>query len=377
MKPKNTIAFAGACALIVSLCATTTRVGATEERPAQRQESLEEAFLGFRLGEEIRYVLERADGERRGRSTTWSIRLEESDRETGVFELTYEVGRFGGVPGSPQGEGGVLMAYTTATAWVNAYGFPTRVRFTTQRMTPMGGIGYTVEYRYEERRFIKELEASGKDQKVKLDDYLAVDLDTPAGLYLFMPVDGECVVAARQLQESRGGGGGGGGGSGGTRGARGGRGDMDEPCLGREPVFANPGLLNLTMPALWESGTGSVELLAMAPTGVLTRVLMGVGNPGGGGSGITIGGYNLLGGGGPNPFDDAEDAFQMFGLTAEGDLMQLEVGGRSVDVWKLRASPPLDAVYVDGNGSIVRLDLPADPETGERYWIRRLRPSEY
>ncbi len=151
---------------------------------------------------------------------------------------------------------------------------------------------------------------------------------------------------------------------------------MDQPCQGREPIFANPGLLSLTMPALWEAGTGQLELLAMAPTGVLSAALMGGGRRGGGGSGISIGGFNLLGGG-PNPFGDAEDAFQMFALTADSELMQIDVGGRSVDVWRLRASAPLESVYVDGEGSIVRLDLPADPETGERYWIRRLRPSEY
>ena len=44
---------------------------------------------------------------------------------------------------------------------------------------------------------------------------------------------------------------------------------------GVKPVFANPGLLNLTMPALWETGTGQLELLAMAPTGVLANALDG------------------------------------------------------------------------------------------------------
>ena len=66
----------------------------------------------------------------------------------------------------------------------------------------------------------------------------------------------------------------------------------------------------------------------------------------------------------------------MFSIRSAGDLMQLAVGGRQVDVWKMEAAAPLDAVYIDGNGSIVRLDLPADAETGERYWIRRLPASE-
>jgi len=89
-----------------------------------------------------------------------------------------------------------------------------------------------------------------------------------------------------------------------------------------------------------------------------------------------VGGFNLLGSS-PDPFGEADDAFQLFALMAASELIQIDVGGRSVDVFLLQASAPLESAYVDGNGSIVRLDLPADPETGERYWIRRLRPSEY
>ncbi len=407
-------------ALLAGLCTSTPRVAATgEPDPAQQQEGIEKTFLGFSPGEEIRYELERADGQRRGMRTIWSIRLEEVDPESGlgVFALTYEMGGFRRSSGSAQGQPGAPMGRTTATAWISPYGFPTRVKFTTQRNTPMGGLEYTVEYRYENERFIKELEGSDKDQKAKLDGYRVIDLDIPAGVYLFMPIDAECVGAARQARGNRGGGrsggggggsppgggggmgggggrgggggggmgGGGGGGGGGGMGGGGGRGgggrgNMDQPCQGREPIFANPALLNLTMPALWETGTGQLELLAMAPTGVLPGALMGGGNRGGrggGGSGISVGGFNLLGGGGPNPFGDAEDAFQMFALTADSELVQIDVGGRSVDVWRLQASAPLESAYVDGDGSIVRLDLPADPETGERYWIRRLRPSEY
>jgi len=418
--------FITSLAVLVTLYASAPRAGAGGEPDAARQqEAIEKTFLGFSLGEEIRYQLEREDEGRRGMRTIWSIRLQEVDGETGlgVFALTYEVGGFGGSPGSPQGQPRGLMGRTTATAWINPYGFPTRVRFTTQRNTPMGGIEYTVEYRYENKRFLKELEGSDKDQQAKLDDYRVIDLDTPSGMYLFMPIDAECVGAARQARGNRGGGrsgggggggtppGGGGGGGGGTGGRGGGgtggggggggrggggmggggggsgmggagsrgggRANMDPPCQGREPAFANPGLLNLTMPALWETGTGALELLALAPTGVLTTALMGGGNRGGGGSGISIAGFNILGGGGPDVFGDAKDAFQMFALAADSELMQIDVGGRPVDVWRLRASAPLESAYVDGDGSIVRLDLPADPETGERYWIRRLRPSEY
>ena len=190
--------------------------GATQQRGAQ--EAIEQTFLGFSPGEEIRYQLEREDGGRRGMRIIWSIRLQEVDAETGlgVFALTYEVGSFGRSSGSTQGQPGGLMGRTTATAWINPYGFPTRVKFTAQRNTPMGGLEYTVEYRYENNRFLKELEGSDKDQQAKLDDYRVIDLDTPSGMYLFMPIDAECVGAARQARGNRGGGRSGGGGGGGT-----------------------------------------------------------------------------------------------------------------------------------------------------------------
>jgi hypothetical protein len=391
MSRKTTIVLI--CALIASLCATTAGVGATTAgggiAEGQDSEAVQkpavDTFLGFRTAEELRFVLERADGERSRMYTAWRIWLAEADQELGVFELAYEVGRIGGSPNSPEGQVVTLSARTLATAWINAYGFPTKVRFTTQRNTPMGGIEYTVEYRYEDQRFIKELQGFDDDQKADLDGYRGVDPTTPAGAFLFMPVDAECVAASRLM---RGGGsqspggtmppgsGGQPSGGGGAGGMGGGRPDMEPLCQGREPIFANPALLNLAMPALWESGTGAVELLAFAPTGVIPMALMG-GGGGGGSTGINVGGFNLLGGGRLYPFGEADDAFQPFALNAESELIQIDVGGRPVDVFRLVASAPLDSVYVDGNGSIVRLDLPADPETGERFWIRRLRPSEY
>ena len=210
-------------ALLAGLCTSATRAAASgEPARAQQREGIEEAFLGFSPGEEIRYELERADGQRRGMRTTWSMRLEEVDPESGlgVFALTYEMGGFRRSTGSAQGQPGAAMSRTTATAWISPYGFPTRVKFTTQRTTPMGGLEYTIEYRYENERFIKELEGSDKDQKTKLDGYRDIDLDIPAGVYLFMPIAAECVGSARPARGYSGGGGGRGGGGGGGAGGR-------------------------------------------------------------------------------------------------------------------------------------------------------------
>jgi len=354
------------CTLVVALCCGVVRADAGGLPTSGRQQDATDAtFLGFRDGQEVRYILESDDASREIHAI-WGIRLEEFDREGGIFTLTYEAIR----GGSPSGQGGQLIRYSTATAWINAYGFPTRVRFTTQRVTSLDDIEYTIDYRYEDERFTKKLEGRSKEQEVGID-YDVVDKNPPSGLYLFMPVDAECVTAARRLWDDpegnksiayRGG-------------NRSRPANMELVCQGREPVFANPGLLNLTMPALWETGTGALEFVAMAPTGIdAFKVIWGASQPGTGG--INLGGFNLFDGG-PDPFNDGDAAFQMFGITTDSDVMQLDIGGRPVDVWRMKASAPLESAYVDGNGSIARLDLPTDPETGERFWIRRLRPNEY
>ncbi len=372
--------------LVAGVCLSASPLRAAHEHGAAGAQSVDaETFLGFRASQEVGYILERADGEPLGVRAVWGMRLDEFDREVGVFGFTYEAAELDRSADSGEIQGGTLMSRTTGTAWINRHGFPTRVRFTTQRNTPMGGIEYTVEYRHENDRFVKKLDGGDKHQDVKIDDFVGIDREAPAGLYLFMPVGAECIAAARRMRDIQGSGGNSPAGGGTSSGAGGGGlslsaktalAKMDLPCRGREPAFANPGLLNLTMPALWETGTGSLELVVMAPTGIHASVLMNPANRGGG-TGFSVGGMSLLGGSGPNPFNDADDAFERFSLTAEGDMLQLEVGSRSVDAWRLRASAPLESAYVDGNGSIARLDLPADPDTGERYWIRRLRPSEF
>jgi hypothetical protein len=390
--------------LVAVACGAASGVGAANSAGSLEIHDLEqdaslvpETFLGFRPGEELRYTLESTGGEDSRTHTAWTIRLEEIEGDLGAFELSYEVGRISGFAESRQGEFITLMARTLATAWVNAYGFPTRVRFTTQRNTARGGLEYTIEYRYEDERIVKRVEGFSGEQKEKLDDHDGVvNRMAPSGMFLFMPAEAECVGMARQMVEATSGTGQPGGGqpqgglppggmppgaqpSGGAPAMSSMRAqppDIEQPCRGREPVFANPGLLNLAMPALWEAGTGNIELLAFAPTGLDLAALMASAQ-GSGGSGFTVGGIPIFGGGGPNPFGDPEDAFQSFALTADSELLQIEVGGRAVDAFRLNAPAPLEAVYVDGNGSIVRLDLLVDPETGEHLRIRRLRASEY
>ncbi len=320
-------------------------------------------FLGFREGEEVRYALEVEGDRRQDRIIHWSITLREVGERgsEGTFDLSYLAVI-----------GGRSSAQATAEVRVNAYGFPLNVHYTSERNTPMGAVGYSIEYRFEDERFRKELIGAGSgDQKLELEDYPGVNTSFPRGLYLFNPLASDCTWAfstPRLVEEETTG-----GGRGGPR--------IEEYCGGRELIFANPGLLSLTMPALWEEGTGVLDFFVLAPTGMRLELLTGP-SPGASGGGFTVGGLPLgaLLGGGPKLFDDAEDALQRFGLTAGSDLLQLDLGGRMVDAWRLDPPAPFAAVYVDGNGLIVRIDLPADPEdpsSGGRAWIRRLRPSEF
>ena len=326
-----------------------------DSSPELSTQGSEPLFLGFRLGQEVRYALESDDSRRQDRVVHWTITLAEinGSGSQGTFELTYQMN-----------VGGQRLAQAVAEAEINAYGFPLSVVFTAERSTTLGAIGYSIEYEFRGDHLHKELVGGDfDDQEIALEGYRAVNTSFPRGLYLFNPPNGECALAFEQLPAE------------GTTGGNSGPAEIEELCSGRELVFANPGLLNLAMPTLWESGTGELDFYVFSPTGMRLDLFTAV--PGGGG-GFTVGGLDLgaLLGGGPNPFDDGEVALQAYGLAA-GDLLQLDIGGRMVDAWRLAAPTPFTDLYVDGDGSIVRLDLPADPQTGARAWIRRLRPSEF
>jgi len=343
--------------IAVSKSVGLTAASKTFDRIATQQSQA--TFLGFRPGEELRYALEGPEGQPPDRTVQWSIALLEvsDDGAVGTFELTYIVAA-----------ARQRLAQGFAEARINAQGFPLRVRFGSQRSTPLGEIGYTIEYRLEDGALAKELLDAGLEvQEIDIDELPGVTLAPPRGLYLYNPLDAACAAAFTTAvppdTETP------------TSGGPG-QIEIEELCGGRELIFANPGLLDLTMPALWETGTGRLDFVALAPTGVRLDLFTGPPAPGGG---MSVGGMNLLGflSSGPNPFHDGDAAFQPFGLVAGSDPQQLEVGGRPVDAWQLATPAPFAAVHVDGDGSIVRLDLPPDAAIEGGTWIRRLRPSEY
>ena len=323
---------------------------------AARQQ--EQTFLGFRPGDEARYALEQEGERSRDRIVEWSITLLRIDESgsVGTFELSYLVV-----------VAGERLAQAIGEARINAHGFPLSARFGSERSTLAGSVGYTIEYRFEDREFRKLLVGADLDaQHIEVDDLEGVEASVPSGLYLYNPIDGACAEAFMEAAPPD------------DTTTSGGPGNIviEELCSGRELIFANPGLLDLAIPAMWQAGTGALDFVALAPTGMRLDLLAGPVNPSGG---MRVGPINLAGllGGGPDPFHDGALAFQPFGLRSGSNLEQIDLGGRLHDVWRLETPAPFADVYVDGAGSIVRLDLPQGLASAGSARIRKLRPSEF
>jgi len=129
----------------------------------------------------------------------------------------------------------------------------------------------------------------------------------------------------------------------------------------REPLFANPGLLSLMLPTLWEAGTGELEFLLLTPAG-------DYGMPGVSGGGGTGGGGGISGGGGARHFDSQEATRPQTNSEIEKlryvDRVQVEVGPRTLDAWRFEGMDAFDAVYVDDDGVVVRVDLASSYASG-------------
>ena len=155
----------------------------------------------------------------------------------------------------------------------------------------------------------------------------------------------------------------------------------------------NPGLFAMTMPALWEKGTGEGEFLLLMPTTGGVRGNRRGGSGGGrGGGGVGAGGGGRGGGGGGggggrggggrgigrSRTNTASNSFDRFRVKAEGDeQVALQLGPRTVDAWRLEADSPVEAIYVYGNGRILRMDLEPQLNNSRKLHIRLLSAAEY
>ena len=263
---------------------------AVDPSPAQSSPS----FLGFERGEERRYVLgppRELDAEEHA---GWSIRLREllGDPPDGVFELTHLWQR--GASSIELPIGTITRISSEGELRVNGYGFPIELRFTTERhLAGMGNEIYTVRYRFQDGGFRKHITMDGQgfEHDVGIGRTDDLDLSVPSGLHAFaptgvgcsssLPLDPRQVASAMPPIRSAG------SNPSPTMPASPRRFAVNTACS--ESLFANPGLISLMLPVLWEEGTGEHEFLMLTPAGPF-------GMPGLG-AGVTLPGTSVRAGG--------------------------------------------------------------------------------
>jgi len=59
------------------------------------------------------------------------------------------------------------------------------------------------------------------------------------------------------------------------------------------------------------------------------------------------------------------------------ERVEVEVGGRTLEVWRLDVDGRVRAVYLDDDDRVVRVDVEPHPVTNKGRWIRLLFPSEF
>lgn len=332
----------------------------TGERLAQH------TFLGFGVGEERRYVLGPADALYRGEHAAWSIRLQELivDPPHAVFELAQEWTRAETRSAPPIGT--VVGIFSSGELRVNTHGFPVSLRFRAQyHRYGQEALAYTVRYVYEDGRFRRLFSMEGLDleRDVRTRRTDAMDAAPPLGMWAFTPMGLECMLLIPPSASQQ------------------------ADC--REPLFANPGLLSLAIPTLWEASTGELELFMLTPAGYY-------GMPGASDSAAAVAASGVATSGYYRSFDsdlaiDARTNSDVETLRYV-DRVRVDVGPRARDAWRFEGLRAFDAVYVDDDGAILRVDLgpltaPALPNVSDppgargadmrELWIRVLLPSEY
>jgi len=366
---------------------------AAEPLAAQASGPRARDFLGFEIGEELRYVLGPPESLLRGETGMWSIRLDEvyagekGDPE-GVFALRHQWQ-------APQPIGdpplrAIMRVESEGTLRVNAYGFPLAIQYQTVRhLAGMGDEAYTIEYVLDEdqRAYQKRTTMDGDRwyQTAPIRSHGTVHRDPPSGLFAFLPTAPGCMdrfVGTYQVQgapiaQPR---------SAGTpastqQAPQTVRVADNEDC--EESLFANPGLLNLAMPAFWEA-QGEREYVFFTPIGPVGRRRSGVsagmaGAPPMGTGGVPAGIGPGSGGGFPPRTYDAPTTGATYNEVERLRFLErvaVRLGSRTIDAWLIEMNDHAGPIYVNDDGVVVRIDLPQRGESAERY-IRRLWPSEF
>jgi len=343
-----------------------------------------EIFLGYEIGEERRFQLGPPQALGESEMGRWTIRLQEVFGEgvaaEAVFMLSHQWHAEQIPTEVPLNQ--ITRVESTGTVRVNAYGFPLHITYQTLRhLAGLGEEAYTISYEYENERYRKETTAHGERwaQKVRIRGGEYVDHDGPEGLFVFLPAAPGCLDnpvrtwnssssvrpptrpnAASQKQQQ-----------------------VAVPKTARivdnadceESLFINPGLLSLTMPAFWEA-RGTRRFAFFTPIGPVSEPGMSISAraPGSTRPG-TI----------PNPGEPSDPRFQPLTSSTYTEVEDLrfveraavKIGRRTRDLWMLEGPGGLGPIYVDDDGVVMRIDLPAPYGDAPQRWIRMLFPSEY
>ncbi|MGD8330847.1 MAG: hypothetical protein PVJ49_15570 [Acidobacteriota bacterium] len=304
--------------------------------------------FGYRVGEERRYILEPEKSLRPGESAWWSIVLNQievaGDDVHAVFVLQHQRSEllrdmFGGIGDRLQ------VVDVNSRLYVNQYGFPERVVIQEQNDVS-GETGSlsdlrTTTFTFDGERYVKSVRVDGRewDFNIAIASFDDLDLSVPSGMFAYLPTALRCL---------------------GVPGAPG----LPVRCDGEEPAFANPGLLSLALPLMWEEQVNEKEFLFFTPTGIGTV-------PGG-----LMDMSRVL----------RREHDQIGNFTRYYDRKKLEVkefvpgaeiGPRSIDAWLFDGSGEMREVWVDEQGVVLKVDIDPHPVTHAQRWIRLQFPSEY
>ena len=350
------------------------------------------SFFGYEEGEERRYVLGPPEALSGGEGATWSIYLREllGEPADGTFELTHEWHR--AETGAELPRGTITRIVSEGELRVNGHGFPVAVEFKTERhRIRMDDEIYTIRYRYEGGNYRKQISAEGESfaHAAMILGHENLDRSVPSGLFVFVPTALDCStsvpIGVRRMRRF-------------VPPTRSTAGLTTPPIVQptwfadnsscREALFANPGLVSLMLPELWEQGTGEREFLLLTPAGSF-------GMPG-----VSPGPQHaaVAAAAGLDGFDFARAASPATNSALETlrylERVEVEVGPRKRDVWLFDRMGDFEAIYVDDDGVVLRIDFsePSIPGLSSndglvnvdpmqvsrgRLSIRLLFPSEY
>ncbi len=279
------------------------------------------SLLGYDIGEERRYVVGPDNAMRQGEYANWSIRLDRIETSgplrVGVFDIGHEEVRWRvGYVGS------IHAAWKySGELRINEYGFPEEVRFSMFEEhtgeAPFRGDIMSSSFVFDGRYYQKEVRVPDQewDFRVPISTHGDLDLDVPSGMFLFRSEAAE----------------------------------LD--------LFTNPALLEFALPRLipdtWEQ-----RFLFFKPD-----------------SPVRYPNANWV-----KVQRDRLASLRRYydkNTVRIGESMQLEIGGRTLNVRRLHISGPIRAGYINEFGQVVRIDIDPDPRTRRDRHIRMLFPSVY